>query len=123
MFATWRYVTISSLGGFLVGFIQSYFVFGVESGLISCHDAMPYLIFFCIFNVGGIIAILIGGGSLFSKAIENFNVMKDAFVYLFFACMTFAIFNRPHNFAQFGISDYFSWGNFLKTILPIYVCH
>jgi len=123
VFATWRYVTISSFGGFLAGFIQSYFVFGVESGLISCSDAKAFLIFFCIFNIGAIIAIFTGGGSLFSFTFDTFNVMRDAFVYLFFACVTFAIINRPHNFAQFGLSEYFTWNNFLKTILPLYVCY
>jgi len=116
VFFTWRLVSKRSLYGFFWGLFQSFLVFAVENGLISCSDVSFYL---WIFTGVNLLALFSPVGLL----IDNLNVIKDAFIFLFFSCVTFIILNRPIDSSEFALNEYFSKYALFKAVLPIYICY
>ena len=116
VFFTWRLVSKRSLYGFFWGLLQSFLVFAVENGLIACSEASFYLWLFTGINLVALFSPL-------ALLIDSFNVIKDAFIFLFFTCVTFIILNKPNDLNGFDLNEYFSKYNLFKAVLPIYVCY
>lgn len=126
VFLTWRLVSVRSIYGFLFGLFQSFLVFAVKTGLNPCIDASFYLWVCSGVNLIALFSpvLLVFVSRFFTSFADSFNVIKNAFIFLFFNCMTCIILDTPHSLSYyFNVNDYFSLKNFIEAVLPIYVCY
>ena len=124
VFFTWRMVSSRSIIGFFWGLFQSFLVYAVEEQLVSSEDAKFLLGFCTVINLILLFSPGIAAGALatrfYDSFLDAFNAVKNAFITLFFSCMTFIILDKPYSLSNFY--DLFAIDNFIKAILPIYVC-
>ncbi len=125
VFFTWRLVSVRSIYGFFFGLFQSFLVFAVNTGLIPCSDAGFYLWVCSGVNLVALFSpvLAVFASRFFASFADSFNAIRDAFIFLFFNCMTFIILNKPHDLTVYDLNDYFSLNNFIEAILPIFVCY
>lgn len=107
------------------GLLQDFWVFSVENNLLTCYEASTALWIMSVINVLAFLSPIIYGGrpqflDLFTSA---FNVIKEAYVFLLFSCITFVLLNIKVSWSSFSLEDFFTLDNFLKALLPVYVCY